>query len=133
MALYSITGYESLDAYSRGDIDGGYGCGFCGLPNGPGFIPFPSETADGIPTLGQFTEEVRLESQSTGAFKWQAGVYYFDEDYDIEFFSYDSLAGGVQNQYLRSNQTNKAWAVFGSVNYDVTAGVRAARRRSLHE
>jgi iron complex outermembrane receptor protein len=130
VALYSITGYESLDAYSRGDIDGGWGCGFCGLPNGPGFIPFPSETADAVPSLSQFTQEVRLESQSTGALKWQAGVYYFDEDYDIESFSYDSLAGGVQNQYLRSNQTNKAWAVFGSVNYAVTpafelrAGVR---------
>ena len=130
VALYSITGYESLDAYSRGDIDGGWGCGFCGLPNGPGFVPFPSETADGIPTLSQFTQEIRLESQSTGAFKWQAGVYYFDEDYDTEFFSYDSLAGGVQNQYLRSNQTNTAWAVFGSVNYAITpqfemrAGVR---------
>ncbi len=130
VALYSITGYESLDAYSRGDIDGGWGCGFCGLPNGPGFIPFPSETADGVPTLGQFTQEVRLESQSTGAFKWQTGVYYFDEDYDIESFSYDTLAGGAQNQYLRSNQTNKAWAVFGSVNYAVSsafelrAGVR---------
>jgi iron complex outermembrane receptor protein len=130
LALYSITGYESLDAYSRGDIDGGWGCGFCGLPNGPGFIPFPSETADGVPTLGQFTQEVRLESQSTGALKWQAGVYYFDEDYDIESFSYDTLAGGVQNQYLRSNQTNTAWAVFGSVTYDLTpafelrAGVR---------
>jgi iron complex outermembrane receptor protein len=130
LALYSITGYESMDAYSRGDIDGGYGCGFCGLPNGPGFIPFPSETADGIPTLDQFSQEVRLESDSSGAFNWQAGVYYFDEDYDTEFFSYDSLAGGVQNQYLRSNQTNTAWAVFGSVQYDVTeafelrAGVR---------
>ncbi len=91
VALYSITGYESLDAYSRGDIDGGFGCGFCGLPNGPGFIPFASETADGIPTLDQITQEVRLESQSSGAFNWQAGLYYFDEDYDTEFFSYDSL------------------------------------------
>jgi iron complex outermembrane receptor protein len=130
LALYSITGYESLDAYSRGDIDGGWGCGFCGLPNGPGFIPFPSETADAVPSLGQFTQEIRLESQSTGALKWQAGVYWFDEDYDIESFSYDTLAGGVQNQYLRSNQTNQAWALFGSVNYAVTpafelrAGVR---------
>ncbi len=129
VALYSITGYESLDAYSRGDIDGGHGCSFC-TTMGPGFIPFPSETADGIPTLGQFTEEIRLESQSTGALKWQAGVYYFDEDYDIESFDYNTPAGGVQDQYLRSNQTNTAWAVFGSVNYDVTpkfqvrAGVR---------
>ncbi len=130
VALYSITGYESLEAYSRGDIDGGYGCGFCSLPNGPGFIPFPSETADGIPTLDQITQEIRLESQSSGPFNWQAGVYYFDEDYDTEFFSYDSLAGGVQNQYLRANQTNTAWALFGSVNYkfsdafELRAGVR---------
>ena len=130
VALSSITGYESLEAYSRGDIDGGYGCGFCGLPNGPGFVPFPSETADGIPTLDQITQEFRLESLSLGALNWQAGVYYFDEDYDTEFFSYDSLAGGVQAQYLRANQTNTAWAVFGSINYDVTedfemrAGVR---------
>ncbi len=120
LSLYSITGYESLDAYSRGDIDGGYGCGFCELPNGPGFIPFASETADGIPTLDQFTQEIRLESQLSGKLNWQAGLYYFDEDYDTEFFSYDSLAGGVQNQYLRANQTNTAWAVFGSLTYDAT-------------
>jgi iron complex outermembrane receptor protein len=130
LALYSITGYESMDAYSRGDIDGGFGCGFCGLPNGPGFIPFPSETADAVPTLDQITQEVRLESKLSGALNWQAGVYYFDEDYDTEFFSYDSLGGGVQNQYLRANQTNQAWALFGSVIYDISdafelrAGVR---------
>jgi iron complex outermembrane receptor protein len=130
VALYSITGYETLDTYSRGDIDGGYGCGFCGLPNGPGFIPFPSETADGVPTLDQFTQEVRLESQSEGAFNWQAGVYYFDEDYDIESYAYDSLGTGEQTEYLRSNQTNEAWALFGSIKYALTdafelgAGVR---------
>jgi len=130
LALYSITGYESMDAYSRGDIDGGFGCGFCGIPNGPGFIPFPSETADGVPTHSQLTEEVRLESHYADALNWQAGVYYFDEDYDTEAFGYDSLGGGVQNQYLRSNQTNTAWALFGSVNYKFTdafemrAGVR---------
>ena len=58
---------------------------------------------------------MRLESQSSGAFNWQAGLYYFDEDYDTEFFAYDSLGGGVQDQYLRANQTNQAWAVFGSI------------------
>jgi len=130
LALHSITGYESMDAYSRGDIDGGFGCEFCGVPGGPGFIPFFSETADGIPAHDQLTQELRLESQSSGALNWQAGVYYFDEDYDTEAFGYDSLAGGVQYQYLRSNQTNKAWAVFGSVVYAITpafemrAGVR---------
>ena len=135
LALYSITGYESMDAYSRGDIDGGFGCGFCALPNGPGFIPFPSETADAIPTLDQFTQEIRLESQRDGAINWQAGLYYFDEDYDTEFFSYDSLGGGVQNQYLHANQTNQAWAVFGSVVYDVTSAfeLRAGARYTNDE
>jgi iron complex outermembrane receptor protein len=134
-ALHSITGYESMDAYSRGDIDGGFGCGFCALPNGPGFIPFPSETADAIPTLDQFTQEIRLESQVEGAINWQAGLYYFDEDYDTEFFSYDSLGGGVQNQYLRANQTNQAWAVFGSVVYDVASAfeLRAGARYTKDE
>ena len=138
LALYSITGYESMDAYSRGDIDGGFGCGFCGVPDGPGFIPFPSETADGIPTLDQFTQEVRLESQLDGAFNWQAGVYYFDEDYDTEFFSYDSVfGGGAQNQYLRANQTNTAWAVFGSVQFkigpafELRAGVRYTKTKRI--
>ena len=134
-ALYSITGYESMEAYSRGDIDGGFGCGFCTLPNGPGFIPFPSETADAVPTLDQITQEVRLESQLEGAFNWQAGLYHFDEDYDTEFFSYDSLGGGVQNQYLRANQTNQAWAVFGSISYDVTPSfeMRAGARYTHDE
>ncbi len=134
-ALYSITGYESMDAYSRGDIDGGFGCGFCSLPNGPGFIPFPSETADAVPTLDQITQEVRLESQLEGALNWQAGLYYFDEDYDTEFFSYDSLGGGVQTQYLRANQTNQAWAVFGSISYDVTPSfeMRAGARYTHDE
>jgi iron complex outermembrane recepter protein len=58
-------------------------------------------------------------------------VYYFDEDYDTEFFSYDSVFGaGAQNQYLRANQTNTAWALFASGTYkfsdalEVRAGVR---------
>ena len=47
--LTSVTGYETLDMYSRGDIDGGYGAVFLPSGGGPGFIPFPSESADGIP------------------------------------------------------------------------------------
>jgi len=128
--LHSITGYESLDTFSRGDIDGGFGCGFCNLPNGPGFVPFASETADGIPQLDQLTQEIRLESRNDGPFNWQAGAYYFDEDYDQESFGYDSLANGALTQYLRSNQTNESWALFASAIYElsdafnVRAGVR---------
>src|SRR5690349_7185573 len=46
--LTSVTGYETLEMYSRADIDGGFGAVFA-PPFGPGLIPFSSESADGIP------------------------------------------------------------------------------------
>lgn len=119
VALNSITGYETVRTYSRGDIDGGFGAAF--LPvSGPGVIPFASETADGIPDHSQFTQELRLESTAAGPFSWQAGVFAFIEDYKIESFSYDSLNGGAQDGYQRVRQKNNAYAAFGAVNFDVT-------------
>jgi len=121
VALHSITGYESAEVYSRGDIDGGYGAAFLGEDNyGPGFIPFPAESADGLPSHSQFTQEFRLESLEWGRFDWQIGAFYFDESITIDSFNYDTLAGGAQNGYAVQNQDNKAWAVYGSVDYDLT-------------
>ena len=118
-SLHSITGYESVDTFSRGDIDGGFGASF--LPNsGPGFIPFASESADGIPSHEQFTQELRLESKSDSALNWQAGLFYFDEDYKVESFSYDTLFTQSLDGYQRIRQTNKSWAVFGAINWDVS-------------
>ncbi|HZX78121.1 TonB-dependent receptor [Lysobacter sp.] len=119
--LYSITGYESVETYSRGDIDGGFGAAF--LPpgmSGPGVIPFASETADGIPEHSQWTQEFRIESDTGTAWNWQAGFFYFKEDYDVESFSYDSLNGGAQDGYQRINQTNDSWALFGAVTWQAT-------------
>lgn len=115
MALHSITGLESVRTYSRGDIDGGYGASFLGAGNfGPGSIPFASESADGIPKHSQFTQELRLESDTSGAIGWQAGVFLFKEDYKIESFSYDSLAASAQDGYALVRQKNTAVAVFGA-------------------
>jgi iron complex outermembrane receptor protein len=120
LSLYSITGYETLDTFNRGDIDGGFGASF--LPpelTGPGLIPFGSETADGIPKHSQFTQEFRLESNYAGPVNWQGGVYYFKESYDVESFSYDSLAGSAEDGYQRIRQDNDASALFGAVSYQV--------------
>jgi iron complex outermembrane receptor protein len=111
--LYSITGYESVDVLSRGDIDGGFGAVFA-PPFGPGFIPFPAESADGLPDHDQFTQEFRLESNDWGSFDWQAGVYWFDESLTIDSFNYDTFANGALNGDVEQNQDNEAWAVFGS-------------------
>jgi iron complex outermembrane receptor protein len=121
LALHSITGYEHVKTYSRGDIDGGFGANF--LPpgaSGPGNIPFASETADGLPKHSQWTQELRLESDTKGPLDWQAGVFLFKEDYKVESFSYDSLAGNAQDGYQRIRQKNDAWALFGALNYAVS-------------
>ncbi|HWS41046.1 MAG TPA: TonB-dependent receptor, partial [Arenimonas sp.] len=119
LSLISITGYESVDSFSRGDIDGGYGAVF--LPSsGPGFIPFAAESADGLPTHSQFTQEFRLESNLDGKFEWQSGLYYFYEDIAIESFNYDTLFTQQQNGYATQTQENIAWAIYASGEYDLT-------------
>ncbi|HVJ61691.1 MAG TPA: TonB-dependent receptor [Tahibacter sp.] len=123
VSLFSITGYETVEVYSRGDIDGGYGAVFA-PPSGPGVIAFPSESADGLPDHGQFTQEFRLQSNDWGRFDWQAGLYYFDESITIDSFSYDTLAGGAQNGYAQQKQDNTAWAAYASGEYDLTDALK---------
>jgi iron complex outermembrane receptor protein len=127
--LYSITGYESVETYSRGDIDGSAGPYFTPA------VPFASETADGIPEHSQWTQEFRLESQNSGPLNWQAGLFYFKEDYDVESFSYDTTIGSAQDGYQRINQTNDAWAVFGAITWQATdkLELRAGARYTVDE
>ena len=134
VALYSITGYESLDAYSRGDIDGGYGCGFCGAAERPGLHSVPERD-------GGWHSHARSVHRRKCAWNRSRPVHSTGrracttsmKTTTSRASATTASAGGVQNQYLRSNQTNTAWALFGSINYDVTDGIRDACRRSLHE
>ncbi|HEX6085549.1 MAG TPA: TonB-dependent receptor [Thermoanaerobaculia bacterium] len=113
----SVTGYESLDMFSRGDIDGGFGAVFA-PPMGPGFIPFPSESADGIPSLTQFTQEVRFATNTQSPLQWLAGLFYFDEDLEAETLSFTSLApGNPREGFATQAQSAQSWAAFGSVDY----------------
>ena len=134
--LTSITGYESIsDMYSRGDIDGGFGAVYA-PPSGPGFIPFTSESADGIPSLDQITEEIRLASNDNEIFNWLVGAYYFSEELNIDSFSYDTLApGNPQNGYATQVQDSTAYALFGSVEYKIGQdwSLRAGLRYSSDE
>ena len=118
-ALNSITGYETVHTYSRGDIDGGYGASFA-PPSGPGFIPFPSETAGALRGHRQITQEFRVESRYAGPLNWQAGIYYFNEDFTSDSYGYNSLGGGAQTSLLTDRQKSTSGAVFGSVKYDVS-------------
>jgi len=113
----SITSWADSEGRSRGDIDGG------NLVTGPGFIPFPSDTQDSI-DLEQFTQEVRLASNSTGPVEWQIGGFYFDSDFDVTTVGFDFPPP------VTVNHTNESWAVFGQVSsrlgdaLKLTAGLR---------
>jgi iron complex outermembrane receptor protein len=124
LTLTSITGYESIDAFSVGDIDGGYGGCFVIGDCGPGFIPFDAETADGMPDHRQWTQEVRLTSNNDGAFNWIGGFFYFNEDFTIDTINYATLFGGAPNGLVLQEQKTKAYAFFGSGNWDVSESWR---------
>lgn len=117
MTLTSVTGLESLDMFSRGDIDGGFGASFA-PPFGPGFIPFFSETADGIPDLDQFTQEIRLSSNDGGDYDWIVGAFFFSEDLRAETTSFVSVAPGNPIEgFAFQEQDADSNALFGSVNW----------------
>ena len=134
--LSSITGWEHVHSFSRGDIDGGYGAVY-DPPMGPGFIPFADETSDAMSGHQQLSQEVRLEHGGAGPLTWQGGVYLFHEKYRISSLAYDTLFHGPSTE-VDTTQTNTAWAAFGSVGYALTdkfklrGGLRYTRdRKSL--
>lgn len=122
-----IAGYETVDVFSRGDVDGGFGAAFLGAGNfGPGFVPFPAESADGIDDHYQITNEVRLANSAPGPLNWTVGLYSFEEKLDISSFNFDSLAGGAPNGEAFQTQSTSAFAAFGNVSYDVTDALTVA-------
>ena len=118
--LTSITGHESAEMFSVGDIDGGYGAAFLPDYMGPGFIPFPSETGARMPDHKQSTQEIRIASNDLGAFDYQFGFFLFDEDLVINNLSFDTLGGGVQNGIAIQEMETSAWAIFASLDYQVS-------------
>ncbi|MDC8770004.1 TonB-dependent receptor [Roseateles albus] len=127
MTLHSITAYDTAKFYSRGDVDGGFGSRFAGIPDGPRFpgqpsvIPFDAQTADGLPELKQATQEFRLQSNTSDALQWIGGLYFFKEKMTVDSFNFDSFsAGDPQNGYAYQHQDSTSWAAFGSLNYAVT-------------
>ncbi len=125
-SLISVTSYWDGDATSVGDVDGGFGASF--LPpalTGPGVIPFTAETRDSVPSLKQFTEELRIESNGNNALSYQGGFFYFDESLRIVSENYSTLGdpnnlpGGV-NILVSQSQSSKAYGLFGSLTYKLT-------------
>lgn len=116
--LTSITAYEHVTAYSRGDVDGGFGAAYA-PPSGPGLIPFTGESADGVPYHAQWSQEVRLAGDYAGV-NYTVGAFYFFEDLKIDSINFDTLADGARNGYAYQHQKTKAWALFANADYKLT-------------
>ena len=123
--LYSVTSYWHGTLKSRGDIDGGFGCNvgpFC-PGGGPGTIPFSAHTADNIPSLDQFTQEVRVASNNSTGLGYQAGIFYFNEKLDIESFDFTAPDSTDVWAIATQRQDSKALGIFGSLNYKFDNGL----------
>ncbi len=118
VTLTSISAYEGLKGYSRGDTDGGAAANFPvnGLPNGFG------ESQGQVRGLDQFTEELRLASSGDSALKWQVGGFYFNSADTTDFYQRAWFLTGVANNpnnWVRLRNLNHSWAAFGQVSYQV--------------
>ena len=148
--ITSITSYQTGDQFARGDIDGGVVDPTLTIPTPPGiscidagfvipifgpartcpdFIFISSDTGGNNP-IEQFSQEIRVASNSDGAWNYQVGAFIFDDElststeFGIGPGPKDTVVGSIA---LHENST---WAVFVEGEYDfsdqttLTVGVR---------
>lgn len=132
MSLTSISAYETTSGYSRGDTDGGAAANYPvnGVANGFG------QSMGQVRDLDQYTQEIRLASESDDPLQWQVGAFYFDGSDTTDFYQRAWFLKGAArnpNNWVRLRNSNTSWAAFGQLSYKftdkftVTAGVRETR------
>lgn len=123
LTITSVTSYWNGDLESRGDIDGGFGNAFAPTM-GPGFIPFSAQSQDNVPSLDQFTQELRFASNNKGGLGYQFGLFFLSEKLDITSYDFgaptDTQPAAIANQ----RQDSDAWGLFGSLSYEFDDGVK---------
>ncbi|MFC4290969.1 TonB-dependent receptor [Sphingorhabdus arenilitoris] len=136
--LNGVSSYSEVRVNARGDVDGGFGASFA-PPFGPGFIPFPAESADNITGHNQRTSEIRLSGPIAPNIDILIGGFYFKENLEIENLSFDTLSGGALNGRAVQDQDTTALAAFGSLTakvtpqLTVTGGLRLSYERKNFE
>jgi len=122
VTLTSVTSYWNGNIQTRGDIDGGFGNQFAPAQR-PGFIPFSAQTQDEIPSLDQFTQELRIASNNTEGFGYQAGLFYFNEKLDIRTLDFGAPADTTAAAIATQRQDSDAFGIFASLRYNFDSGL----------
>ncbi len=90
-------------------------------------------TQTGFFELSAFTQELRLSSTSDGPIQWEVGAYYLDWDRFVSLSTGTDTGQGIirlerepttdarnpTTSFLADDNTNTAWAVFGSVDFQI--------------
>ena len=140
LTLTSITSFQDGEQFARGDIDGGIVDPTVSIPTPPGIqcvdaaftIPafgpartcpdfiFISSDTGGNNDLEQLSQELRLASNFDGAFNYQLGAFYFDDElststeFGIGPNPMDLVVGSV------ALHENKSWALFAQGDWNAT-------------
>jgi len=107
----SITGYHNVDDRLTAEVTG--------IPDfyiGGNFIPF--FVVDRIQTYEQFSQELRLVSDTNTKFDYVAGLYYFHTDYGLEPQTVVNLGSLVQT--LTSTQKLDAYAAYSELYFQLS-------------
>ncbi|WP_298198398.1 TonB-dependent receptor [Novosphingobium sp.] len=126
LTITSVTSYWNGNLQSRGDIDGGFGNAFTpnvGAGMGPGFIPFSAQSQDNVPSLDQFTQELRFASNNKGGLGYQFGLFYLNEKLDITSFDFGTPTDTNPAAIATQRQDSDAWGLFGSLSYAFDNGL----------
>ncbi len=117
LTLTSITAYDTVDNFSRADIDGG-------LQGGPEAIGalgrqafFSVASGDGLSDHHQFTQELRLSAE-TDSLYYQFGLYLFDEEIVVD--SSDFANSGARLTLTQVDQSTESVALFGQAVIDLS-------------
>ncbi|KPF73971.1 TonB-dependent receptor [alpha proteobacterium AAP81b] len=126
--LYSVTGYESSNTESTGDIDGGNVYRF--PPLGLNVALFDVNTG-GRTKPTEVSQELRFVTEDFGGFRAQFGGYYFTQDLFYDETAY-FLNSATSYQDIRHNNSNKNFGIFASAEYKISPAfsVRAGVRYS---
>ncbi len=123
VTITSITSYWAGNLFSRGDIDGGFGNQFAPA-QGPGFIPFSAQSQDNVPSLDQFTQEIRIASNGSGPLGYQVGAFFFNEKLDIESFDFGAPTDLTPAAVALQRQDSDALGLFASLSYTFPGGIK---------
>jgi iron complex outermembrane receptor protein len=118
MTLTSITGYDTVDSFSRTDVDGGLIGGFDVIGELGRQAFFNVESGDGLQDHNQLTQEFRL-AQQIGKTFYQVGAYYFDEEIAVQSTDFDT-ATTLPSATTVVDQETTSKAIFGHLAYDLS-------------